>query len=150
MNDATLPEELADLLDGNDLERKIGDTLLLIVGRADDFPRVAMLSVGEIFAPSAREVRLALWRGSKTTESLSAIGKATVVYYAPRTAVYVGLEATRAGESSGLALFTALPVWVRRDEVDYAEITSGVRYVLRDPAAVVPRWRRAIEAMRGM
>jgi len=148
MKEATLPDELTELLDGQDLERKIGDTMLLVVVRGDGFPRVAMLSVGEIFAPSPREVRLALWRGSNTTESLSDIGKATLVYYAPRTGLYVGLETRRAGESSGLALFTARPAWVRRDEVEYAEITSGVRYTLRDPAAVLPRWRRAIDAMR--
>jgi len=150
MDEVTLPDELTRLLDGQDLERKIGDTVLLIVSGTDGFPRLAMLSVGELFAPSPKELRVALWRGSKTTESLSESGKATLVYYAPRTGVYVGLVADRAGESSGLALFTARPVSVRRDQVDYAEITSGVRYALRDPAAVLPRWRRTIDVLRGM
>ena len=147
---ATLPVEMRDLLDGTDLEDKVGETFLLLTVGPNGFPRVALLSVGELYAPSADEVRLALWRNSTTTQSLTTQGRATLGYFSAGNVMYVALEARRVRDADGLALFTARVASVRRDEVEFAEILSGVRYRLRDPASVLPRWRRAIDALRAL
>jgi hypothetical protein len=37
---------------------------------------------------------------------------------------------------------------VQEDAVNYAELTSGIRFRLHDPEAVVARWQQTIDALR--
>jgi hypothetical protein len=61
----------------------------------------------------------------------------------------VRVDATRGADLPGpLAAFHGRVAEVRRDEVGYARLTSGVTFELPDEPAVVARWRETIEALR--
>lgn len=146
-----LPEALAQLLDGEDLERKEGETLLLLTMSEGGWPHVALLSVGEVWAPDPREVRLALWPGTRTTANLARTRQATLATFVEGTAYYVELDAQPAADLKAdgrrLARFHCAVRSVRADVVGYAELLSGVRFRLKDREHVV-RWRATIAALR--
>ncbi len=147
-----LPANLAGLLDGHDLARREGLTLLLVTTDPDGWPRVAMLSVGEVLATGPREVRLALWPGSATTANLAHSRRSLLMVVAGAAAYYIRLVARR-GEDITLsrgprAFFLARVEEVLEDVVGYAEITSGIGFRLKDPAQVLPAWAEAVTALR--
>ncbi len=148
----TLPDELLTRLDGSDLAVREGDTYLLVTTAEEGWPHIAMLSAGEVLAVSPSELRLALWPRSSTTANLRAGGRALLAYFAPGSAYYVQLEAepykAGAGVTDSLARFSARVTRALVDRVDYAEITSGIRFRLRDPAQVLQRWEQAISTLR--
>lgn len=147
-----LPAPLLRLLDGEDLERKEGETILLLTAAPGEWPRLALLSVGELYAPSATEVRLALWPDSRTTANLEATGRATLSAILDGVTYDVELEARPDGDvplgTWSAARFAATVRSVRSDTVGYAEITSGVRYRLKDAPKVLERWRLQVAALR--
>src|SRR5579884_59823 len=65
-----LPGALLQLLDGRDLGQKTQLALLLNTVDAQGYPHPAMLSVGEVLAPSPSALRLALYATSTTTSNL--------------------------------------------------------------------------------
>lgn len=147
-----LPGPLRLLLDGRDLAAKEGETLLLMTAPPDGWPRLALLSVGELYAPSLTELRLALWPDSHTTRNLTATGRGTLSAMIEGTTYDVELVVRREPDirsaSRHLARFTATIRSVRSDLVAYAEITSPIRFRLRDRDAVLDRWRRNVEDLR--
>lgn len=146
-----LPDALLRALDGTDLETKEGETFLLLTVAESGFPHVALLSVGEVYAPGPLEVRLALWPKSATTANLQRTGQATLAHVADGAATYVQLAARRVDEKSeGLARFIADVRGTRVDRVSYAELTTGVRFRLRDRDRVLARWSRTVLALRSM
>ena len=63
----------------------------------------------------------------------------------------VRVETCRAADLPGpLAAFHGSVAEVRRDEVGYARLTSGIVFELPDAATVVARWRETIEALRSV
>lgn len=149
---AALPDVLLGFLDGTDLESKQGETLLLLTATPDGWPRLALLSAGEVYAPSAAEIRLALWPDSRTTANLASSGRATLSAILDGTAYDVELEARRGTDirqpGGHLASFSAAVRSARADTVGYARLESGVRYRLNDPEQVLARWRSTIAALR--
>src|SRR5215472_12228686 len=73
-----LPEAVREPLAGADLEAAVGLTILLLTVDDSGWPRVAMLSAGEVLAVGDRELRLALWPDSGSTASLERRGLATL------------------------------------------------------------------------
>lgn len=149
---AELPDPLRRLLDGEDLDSKEGETILLLTAAGDGWPRLALLSVGEVYAPGPSEVRLALWPDSTTTANLGATGRATLSAVLDGVAYDVELEARREGDirqpGAHLARFSASVRSARSDTVGYAVLESGVRYRLKEREQVVARWRATIAALR--
>jgi len=149
---AELPAPLFELLDGRDLAQKEGETLLLLTVGEDGFPRIALLSVGEVLAVSPDELRLALWPASTTTSNLARTGRATLAAFLGGTAYDVELLARQLPElrtSRGhYARFAAEVRSARADAVSYAELLGGVRFRLKDAPRVVAGWERTIEALR--
>src|SRR5438132_6053579 len=84
-----LPAALVRLLDGRDLEAKIGETFLLLTVDAAGFPHVALLSAGEVVAVAAGELRLALWPGTNSGKNLARDGRATLAVFWEGAAYYV-------------------------------------------------------------
>lgn len=150
--DAVLPDPLLRLLDGERLEQKVGVTFALITQGEDGWPHVALLSVGELFAPTAGELRIALWPGTRTTANLRRAGRATLAAVVEGSVYYAYLEAEplQPSENQGdsLARFRAGIHDVRSDRVDYADITSGIRFSLRDPDRVVAHWRGVVDSLK--
>lgn len=144
------PAELVRVLDGRDLARRVGETFELLTVSEDGWPNAALLSVGEVLAVSGTELRLALWRGTRTAESLAREGRATLTCVLPPAAYAVRLAGVTplACPDESLAFFACRVEAVEVDTVGYAELTSGIRFRLGDEAAVVERWQRTIEALR--
>ncbi len=148
-----LPEVVGDLLDGSDLANREGLTFLLLTNDEDEWPQVAMLSVGEVVAIDARTLRAALWLRSGSATNLTRTGKATLVLVANGAGYYVRLSARRdddldLGAEGRLAYFVLSVEDVQEDSTDYASLTSGVVFKLKDPSMVVPRWRQTVDALR--
>jgi flavin reductase (DIM6/NTAB) family NADH-FMN oxidoreductase RutF len=148
-DDWPLPADVVALLDGNDLEARIGLTIELLSAGEDGWPRVALLSAGEVLAVSDETVRLALWPQSHTTENLTRTGKGVLAFVHDGAAYNVRLRAIRSPDLPGpLAAFEGSVAEFRRDEVGYARLTNGITFELPDAPAVVARWRETIEALR--
>ncbi len=140
------------MLDGRDLTAKEGETFLLVTVDPEGWPHVALLSVGELLAVSAREIRLATWHGSGTTANLEATGRGLLAAVIGGVAYDVRLAFRRETdirtETSALAHFSAEVLEAATDTVSYAELTSGVRFRLRESERVLASWASTIEALR--
>lgn len=146
-----LPDNLTELLNGEALESKEGETFILLTLSDDGWPHVALLSVGEVFAASPREIRLALWPGTTTTGNLRRNGRATLLTVRQATAYSIELEAPALAGSSAaegsLARFSARVRRVLADTVDYAHLTTGIRFVLKDRVHV-RSWEQTLQTLR--
>ena len=112
---------------------------------------MALLSAGEVLALDGSTIRLALWPGSRTTANLTRTGRAALTLVWVGSAYTLRLETCRAPDLSApetRAVFDGQLASVRRDEVPYATLESGVTFALPDRAAVVSRWRATIDALR--
>ena len=148
-----LPDSLRSLLDGSDLAQREGLTFQLLTNDEADWPQVALLSVGELLAVDAHTIRAGLWLHSSTSKSLTRVGRATLVAIANGNGYYVRVAARRGadldlGTDGRLAYFVLDVQDVQEDSADYAKLTAGVTFKLADPASVVPRWQRTIDALR--
>lgn len=148
-----LPENLQSLLSGSDLATREGLTFLLLTNDDEDWPQVAMLSVGEIVAVDPRTLRAGLWLHSGTSKNLTRSARATLVLIADGAGYYLRLTARRGkdldlGAEGRLAYFVLNVEDVQEDSADYAALTSGVTFKLKSPEQVVPRWQHTVDALR--
>jgi hypothetical protein len=146
-----LPTDVVALLDGNDLDARVGFTIELLTVDAESWPGVALLSAGEALALDDSTVRLALWPGTRTTANLTRTGRGVLAFVHDGAAYTLRLETCRAAdlvEPAPLAVFDGRVAAVRRDEVPYARLESGITFDLSDRPAVVTRWRSTIGELR--
>ena len=149
---ARLPADVVALLSGDDLDRRVGFTMELLTVDADGWPRVALLSAGEVVAADDAHLRLALWPESRSTANLTRTGRGSLAFVHAGSAFTLRLEASRASDLRGpepLAVFDGRVKEVRRDEAAYARLRSGITFELLDEQAVVARWRSTVERLRG-
>jgi hypothetical protein len=148
-----IPAALQPLLAGADLAAREGLTILLLSAADGAWPHLALLSVGEVLAVGPVDLRVALWPDSTPVHNLEANGRATLslihdgVSYVLYCTARRGPDLSPSGGRS-LARFDLHVEEAREDVASYAAITSGVNFKLLDPAAVLPRWERTIEALR--
>lgn len=149
-----LPDTLVELLDGNDLEHKVGDTFVLTACRRDGWPHVALLSVGEVYAPRPHELRLALYATSRTTGALTEDGRGLMLCVVDESAYKIRFTAERVSEAltegEANALFFCDVVDVDRDKVGYARLARGIEFELYDPEAVIGHWQRKLTTLKNM
>jgi hypothetical protein len=146
-----LPDGVAGLLDGRDLVARVGFTMQLLTVDVGGWPRVALLSVGEVVALDAAHLRLALWPGSNTTDNLTRTGRGLLAFVHGGSSHTVRMEARRTGdiaEPNLRATFDADVVEVRSDDVPYARLTGGITFDLPDPGPTVARWQATVDALR--
>jgi hypothetical protein len=148
-----LPNSVRGLLDGSNLAQREGLTFLLLTNDQDDWPQVAMLSVGEVVAVEADVLHAALWLHSGTSKNLTRTGRGTLVIVADGNGYYLKVRATRGqdldlGAEGRLAYFVLTIEDVQEDSADYARLTSGVTFKLKTPEQVVPRWQHTVEALK--
>ncbi len=146
-----LPAELAALFDGTDPAGRVGFTMELLTADGEGWPDSALLSAGEVLAVDGSTLRLALWPATRTTANLTRSGRASLAFVHDGTFFTLRLETCRGadlGGASPLAVFDGRVTAVRRDEVGYARLVSGIVFELPDPPAVVERWRSTVEALR--
>ncbi len=147
-----LPDSVRELLNGENLATKEGETFILGTVNEDGWPHLCLLSVGEVFAPSPQEIRIALWPRTTTTSNLGRSGCATLAAVWQGIAYYVELETKPFTSSSlvedSLVRFSGRVRRVLADRVDYADLTTGVRFLLKDKARVARNWHEVIETLR--
>jgi hypothetical protein len=151
MAEPRLPSGVLGLLDGHDLEAGVGLTIQLLTADESGWPRVALLSVGEVLALDDSVLRLALWPGSRTTANLTRTGRGTLAFVHDHASYAVQVEARRAADLAApveRAVFYGRLAAVHRDEVPYAVLTTGITFDLPAPAPVLERWRATIDALR--
>ena len=152
IEDSELSPDLMDLLDGTDLDSKVGETVLLLTVSETGWPHLAMLSVGELLAVPPDEVRIALWKGTRTGNNLRRTSKGTLALVHGGAGHYIELQVTDAGtlevSNKTLDSFSCSVTKVLSDVVGYAKLTTGIRFELPRREAVVPRWERTVAAMR--
>ncbi len=146
----TLPSAITDLLDGVDPGKHVGFTIQLVTADPQGWPRVALLSAGEVVAVDPMRLRIALWPESHTTENLARVGQATLTFVFDNAAYSVRLRVCRGEDISApihLAVFDGRVVEVRRDVASYAVLESGISFRLVDESSVVDRWRTTTEEL---
>jgi hypothetical protein len=148
-----LPDSVHKQLDGSALAEREGLTFLLLTNDEDNWPKVAMLSVGEIVATAPDVLHAGLWLHSGTSKNLTRTGQATLVLIADGNGYYVRVNATRGddldlGADGRLAHFVLNIEDVQEDSADYARLISGITFKLNTPGQVVPRWQHTVAAMQ--
>lgn len=81
MQTPRIGKELFTLLNGKELEHKQQEAMMLLTVTEDQWPHIAMISVGEIVALDEKNLRLALWPGTTTTGNMIRTGKATLAVF---------------------------------------------------------------------
>jgi hypothetical protein len=148
-----LPPAVRQQFDGSDLERAAGQTVLLLTVDEAAWPRVAMLSAGEVLVVGPREIGIALWPDGTTTANLTRAGRATLALVHAGSGWYVRCAARREPDLSlaggrTLAAFVLAVEEVLEDVVPYAELTTGIEFQLSEPAPTVAGWRAVVDALR--
>lgn len=140
------------LLDGAELAGKAGVTFQVITVDDESWPHVALLSVGELLVPTGDVLLVALWPSSRTTANLKAHGRATLTFTAGGAQWLARLHVNYVAEigEPARSAFRATLDELRRDEVPYATLTSGITFALVDPDEVLPRWERTLAALRSL
>lgn len=152
----TLPPPVAALVDGTGLGDKVGQTISILTVGDDGWPRLSLLSVGEVLTTTGRDIRLALHAHSGTTAALTASGRAMLHLVCDATVYKIRVEVRRldpdpapgSGGDVELAFFAGEVCRVDEDRVAYAELTTGITYRLDDAAAVVERWTRQVDRLK--
>jgi hypothetical protein len=150
-----LPEELLAILDGSDPEEPAGFTIVLSTPGPGGWPLVALLSLGEVMAAGPRDVRLALWTSTSTTAELTRDGLTTMSMVHGGAAWDTRLRCERADDivvdgGGRIAAFRCVVEEVLEDRVGYAELVNGIRFRLRQPDQVLPRWKRILEGLQAI
>ncbi len=147
-----LPADLIGLLAGEQLEDGVGLVIQVLTADDDGWPRSCLLSAGEVLATGPQRLRLALWTGTHSTANLTRSGRATLVFVWDGAAFAVRVSTDRASDvrvgDHAVAVFDARVLEVRRDEVSYARLTSGMTFDLPDEERVLARWREQRAALR--
>lgn len=142
-----LPDELRAVLRRDDAE---GQTFLLLTADGEGWPRMAMLSVGEVACAADGRLGLALWPGSSGARNLTASGRGVLAAVVGGTSYTVRIAAERLADltrPSRRACFAARVVDVGADTAPYAVLEEGVRFRLTDPAATLPLWKQTRAAL---
>src|SRR5215831_6527614 len=148
-----LPPPIRDLLDGTDLERAGGLTVLLLTVDEAGWPRVAMLSAGEVLAAAPREIGVALWPDGTSAANLTRAGRATLALVHAGSGWYVRCAARREADlgldgGRALAAFVLDVEEVLEDVVPYAALTTGIEFQLAEPERTLAAWRAVVDALR--
>jgi len=152
MRDMSSPEisdDLLELLNGEHLEQKQHEVMLLMTVTEDGWPHNAMVSVGEVVALDKKTLRIALWPGTNTTQNCIRNGKAVLVAVYKGKVNYVRLSLKRIGILEGakhpLERFSAVVASFKEDVAQYADITSGIRIQLKNADEVLTRWEETVK-----
>lgn len=84
-----MPDDLYRRLAGNDLQSCAEKAILICSVDVNGFAHPAMLSYFEVVAKDARNVRLATYKNSSTSNNMRRHGKLTILILDTRTAYYI-------------------------------------------------------------
>ncbi|WP_114809231.1 hypothetical protein [Paraburkholderia kururiensis] len=148
------PDALRALFDGTSLAGKAGFTASLVTPGEGGRARTALLGIGELYAPGPRTLCIALWPQSRAAQALVAQGAAalTFVFDGAFYQTQFDFEPMHiAGEAAPpLACFKGTLAAGEVQRVNYARLTSGIRFELEDGMreAALHRWEEQIALLR--
>lgn len=154
MSSAVLPSGLQRMFDGTALEGKVGLVVQIAAVDHDGWPRVATLSVGEVYTPSDDVVIVSLHAVSRTAEAVRSSGRAVLLVVHDEAILKVRVTAEVAADDdaqrAGRLTFRCTIVSVERDAVPYARVLHGIEYELLEPAPTLHRWADQIAGMQAV
>ena len=147
------PAAARTLLDGTSLASKTGFTASLLTTGTNGHVRTSLLGVGELYAPDARTLCLALWPQSRAAGVLAHSGRAALTFVCEEVFYQVQLRfealPPMAGQTGGLAHFVGSIDTGETQRVPYARLTEGITFELEEGAgAVLDRWEQQIEHLK--
>jgi pyridoxamine 5'-phosphate oxidase-like protein len=145
-----VPAGVMSFLNGEDLLSKTQAVHLSTVD-AEGWPHTALLSAGDVLALSRGCLRFAILAGSGTAANLVRDGRLTLSMPLDGGMCELRMRVRKWGEGTQdvpLALFEAEVERVRVHVAPYADVTSGIRFALHEPSAVLARWQRQVAALR--
>jgi len=147
-----LPEVCITAFNGRELEKKFGDTYLLLTADPDGTPRPCMLSAGEVLSLGDRTIRLALWTGSHTVANLARGARCVICFVAPVTVLYIkGIPRRLAlRPEAGLEYFEIRVERVDSDVHVGMPVTQGIRFTSEaEPKdSVIKAWQKILNELR--
>lgn len=152
MNPTTISDDLFHFLDGNHLENKQHEAMMLLSVSEEGWPHAAMISVGEIVAVNKKELKIAIWPQTQTAANLLRTKKATLVAINKGKAHYIRLKLDPLPALKDAKYdrerFTAKVVSVKEDTAKYAKIISGIQFDLYEPKSMIQRWTDTISELK--
>jgi hypothetical protein len=145
-----LPDALCALFDGTRLEALTGEAFSLLTVDEAGRPHTSLLSLGELWAPDAGSMRIALWPSARAASHLARMPRAALTGVSGGAFFQVQLTQVQAlGMAEGLRCFTAQIERVETQRVAYAQLTSGITFVLQGDA-IKARWRAQLAALKSL
>lgn len=150
--DPVVPRALVNALEA-DPGDNVGFTVLLITVGESGWPRLGMLSLGELALGDAGHLIMAIWPASTAVANMTGSRRATLGCVLERTSYTLRTVAERLPDittpaSATLACFSLTVVGATADEAPYAELEAGIRFKLKDPPTAIARWREVRTALR--
>jgi hypothetical protein len=143
--------ELYDFLNGNNLDEKQHEAMMLLTVSEDLWPHTAMISVGEIVLTQS-ELRIALWPNTHTTNNILRTNKASLVVIYAGKVHYIQLSLKKLPDIEqpkyDRIRFVGTIASAREDSAKYADIISGVTFNLKNPSDVLSRWQDMVEELK--
>lgn len=125
--------DLHAALAGAGFRRRRRMVLLLLTTDRGGFPRVALLTFGEVRANSASELAVAVRGGSRTAFNLMRRGTATLVYMNRRITAFVQARAGRGRVSGADPARRLFPLKIEGVRIDHAAPEEGDVALLTGP-----------------
>jgi hypothetical protein len=140
----------------DDTEPGVEGTAAYIVTVGEDgWPHAAMVSIGEVVVRADGRCAIALWEGTRTTTNLLRTGQATLLTVLSERAVRATLRLSAVTEPAPVAepavplrCFVGSVEEAVAETAPYARLTNGIRFVLDEPATVLPRWQATRATLR--
>jgi hypothetical protein len=149
-NASLLPEGWLRRFDGERLAGRAGEAAILATVDAEDWPHLAFLSVGEVFAPDVSRLYFATWARSRSTQNLQRQGKASL-FVALGGSVWearLRVHQCNTGTDDALVVSAGDVVAVREHAAPYASVLGLVSFRLDEAAEAITRWEQQIEMLR--
>jgi len=145
-----LPDAIYAQFNGACLETPAGDAFSLVTVDEAGRPHTSLLSAGELWAPDASSLRIALWPSARAVAHLTRSHRAALSGVCEDTFFQIQLDHVDVlGTAQGLQCFTAQVEYVETQRVAYARLQNGIVFVLEDDAVLI-RWRAQLAALRSL
>ncbi|MEX0878849.1 MAG: hypothetical protein WEB59_05115 [Thermoanaerobaculia bacterium] len=128
-----MPQNLQTALSGEGFRRRRRLVLPLLTTDPEGFPRVALLTLGEVRANSPSQLVVAVQAGSRTAFNLVRRGTATLLYLNRLMCASVQARAGRGRVSTADPARRVFPLQVERVRVDVPSETEGDVSLLTGP-----------------
>ncbi|WJF90740.1 hypothetical protein QS306_03485 [Paraburkholderia bonniea] len=148
------PPGLLQLFDGTGLAAKAGLSVALVSTAESGELRTVLLGMGELYAPDARTLCVALWPQSRAATALRSTGRAALTWVFEGAFYQVQLRFAALPESETnaqpLAAFAGVIEAGESQRVGYARLKHGIGFELEasERGGVLERWELQIRQLR--